>query len=90
MKHLKSLDLGTNRITGVELRGLDALERLYINNNSIYSLKNVTLRDLPNLSVLSLDRNSITRIADGDLRQLGQVRGTQLTIFGHYPKCYLP
>lgn len=72
MKRLRTLDFGTNHITRVELRGLENLQRLYLNNNSINSLKKVSLRDLPSLSVLSMDRNTISRIGDNDLSSLSQ------------------
>lgn len=35
-------------------------------------MKNITLRDLRSLALLSLDRNSITEILDGDLHSLGE------------------
>uniref|UniRef100_A0A7E4UXX0 LRRCT domain-containing protein n=1 Tax=Panagrellus redivivus TaxID=6233 RepID=A0A7E4UXX0_PANRE len=72
MKRLRTLDLGTNQLSRIVLRGLDNLQRLYINNNHIKSLQNVTLRDLPDLSVLSIDRNQISRINDNDLSALSQ------------------
>lgn len=56
----------------MDIRGLKSLEKLFLNNNSIQSLKNVSLRTLPNLSVLNLDRNAITQIFDGDLHSLGE------------------
>ncbi|KAK6052449.1 leucine Rich repeat-containing domain protein, partial [Cooperia oncophora] len=71
-----TLDLGTNHFSNVELRGLENLQRLFLNNNSINSLKRVSLRDLPSLILLSLDRNSISEIADGDLS--GLARSTRL------------
>ncbi|KAK6031762.1 putative septum site-determining protein MinC [Ostertagia ostertagi] len=72
LKQLRTLDLGTNHFTNVELRGLENLQKLFLNNNSINSLK----RDLPSLILLSLDRNSISEIADGDLS--GLARSTRL------------
>ncbi|EPB70203.1 leucine Rich repeat-containing domain protein [Ancylostoma ceylanicum] len=85
LKQLRTLDLGTNHATNVEIRGLENLQKLFLNNNSINSLKSVSLsssfiiltcRDLPSLILLSLDRNSISEIADGDLS--GLARSTRL------------
>lgn len=64
--------LGNNHISRVDLSGLKSLEKLFVNNNSIQSLRNITLRDLRSLSLLSLDRNSVTEIRDGDLHSLGE------------------
>lgn len=38
------LDLGTNRLSALQLRGLTALQRLLLNNNSIDALKKISLR----------------------------------------------
>lgn len=51
---------------------MENLQRLYLNNNSIQSLRKVSLRDLPSLSVLSVDRNQISHIADSDLTSLSR------------------
>lgn len=51
---------------------MKSLEKLFVNNNSILTLKNITLRDLRSLALLSLDRNSITEILNGDLHSLGE------------------
>lgn len=64
--------IGNNHISRVDLRGLKSLEKLFVNNNSIQSMKNITLRDLRSLALLSLDRNSITEILNGDLHSLGE------------------
>jgi len=53
---------------------------VFINNNSIQSLRNVSLRDLNRLALLSLDRNSITRIADDDFRQLASTSLRHLSL----------
>lgn len=44
LKKLKVLDMGTNHLADVDLRRLQNLQRLYLNNNSIQSLKKVVLR----------------------------------------------
>lgn len=58
----------------MELRGHTSLERLYLNNNNLGTLQNVSLRDLPNLEVLTLDRNQIAQIGANDFSSLSQSR----------------
>ena len=81
LSSLKTIDLGRNRISGIDnssLAGLSSLIGLKLDHNRVSALSSSTLAILPNLQILNLGGNRIREVERGAFTQNKKLQAVRL------------